>query len=73
MGKWSFEGGGEVQGGLGSLFSCVLSFVQIYMIAMKLDGVYNITWTQTFYPTLGTLVICCLFSIIALISGKIDI
>ena len=62
-----------MEGGLSGLFSCVLSFIQLYMIAAKLDGIYNITWMQTFYPTLGTLVILSLIVIIMLMAGKIDL
>ena len=62
-----------MEGGLSGLFSCILSFIQLYMIGSKLDGIYNITWMQTFYPTLGTLIILSLIVIIMLIAGKIEL
>ena len=62
-----------MEGGLSGLFSCILSFIKLYMIGAKLDGIYNITWMETFYPTLGTLVFLSLIVIIMLIAGKIGL
>ena len=43
---------------------CVL-FIQILMVAIKLDGLIKITWIQTFLPALILVAVYCLISFLA--------
>ena len=46
---------------------CVL-FIQILMVAMKLDCLIKITWIQTFLPALILVAVYCLISFLASIA-----